>query len=116
MPPRTKKACRVRGCRFVTVDPSGYCDKHVGQGWKNYSKGQSSSERGYGAEWRKLRNQVVKRDKGLCQQCKREGIYRPGSSVDHVIAKAHGGTDALSNLECICTEHHRAKTARERLK
>jgi hypothetical protein len=27
----------------------------------------------------------------------------------------HGGTDALSNLQSICTPHHRSKTARERL-
>ncbi|EGC3874939.1 HNH endonuclease, partial [Salmonella enterica] len=25
MPPRTPKACRVRGCRSTTTDPSGYC-------------------------------------------------------------------------------------------
>ncbi|EMQ3523938.1 HNH endonuclease, partial [Escherichia coli O166:H45] len=24
MPPRTPKACRVRGCRSTTTDPSGY--------------------------------------------------------------------------------------------
>ncbi|EHQ0127503.1 HNH endonuclease, partial [Salmonella enterica subsp. enterica serovar Elisabethville] len=26
MPPRTPKACRVRGCRSITTDPSGYCE------------------------------------------------------------------------------------------
>ncbi|MCN2428628.1 HNH endonuclease, partial [Escherichia coli] len=26
MPPRTPKACRVRGCRQTTTDPSGYCE------------------------------------------------------------------------------------------
>ncbi|HCO5927804.1 HNH endonuclease, partial [Salmonella enterica subsp. enterica serovar Agona] len=26
MPPRTPKACRVRGCRNTTTDPSGYCE------------------------------------------------------------------------------------------
>ncbi|MCZ8812936.1 HNH endonuclease, partial [Escherichia albertii] len=25
MPPRIPKACRVRGCRHTTTDPSGYC-------------------------------------------------------------------------------------------
>ncbi|MCK0307480.1 HNH endonuclease, partial [Salmonella enterica] len=25
MPPRIPKACRVRGCRQTTTDPSGYC-------------------------------------------------------------------------------------------
>ncbi|HAO9419387.1 TPA: HNH endonuclease, partial [Escherichia coli] len=26
MPPRIPKACRVRGCRNTTTDPSGYCE------------------------------------------------------------------------------------------
>ncbi|MDP0477299.1 HNH endonuclease, partial [Escherichia coli] len=25
MPSRIPKACRVRGCRHTTTDPSGYC-------------------------------------------------------------------------------------------
>lgn len=116
MPARTPKACRVRGCASVTVHPSGFCDQHVGEGWRQHNKGQTSKQRGYGPEWRTVRNAVIKRDKGLCQECKREGIVRPGTSVDHIIAKAHGGSDAPSNLECICTDHHRAKTARERLR
>ncbi|EJH4501849.1 HNH endonuclease signature motif containing protein [Cronobacter sakazakii] len=115
MPPRIPKACRKRGCGKSTTDRSGYCEVHKGAGWDRHNKGQSAAQRGYGAEWRKVRNTVIKRDKGLCQTCKREGVIRPGSSVDHIIAKAHGGTDDPSNLECICSEHHKAKTARERL-
>ncbi|MXF09139.1 HNH endonuclease, partial [Escherichia coli] len=26
MPPRIPKACRARGCRNTTTDPSGYCE------------------------------------------------------------------------------------------
>ncbi|EQB4040705.1 HNH endonuclease [Cronobacter sakazakii] len=115
MPPKTPKACRKRGCGHSTTDRSGYCEAHKSAGWERHNKGQSAAQRGYGAEWRKARNIVIKRDKGLCQICKREGVIRPGSSVDHIIAKAHGGTDDPSNLECICSEHHKAKTARERL-
>ncbi|EFT8879185.1 HNH endonuclease, partial [Salmonella enterica] len=28
MPLRIPKACRVRGCRRTTTDPSGYCESH----------------------------------------------------------------------------------------
>lgn len=51
MPPRTPKACRVRGCRSTTTDPSGYCEKHKGEGWKSYKPGQSRQQRGYGTKW-----------------------------------------------------------------
>lgn len=34
--------------------------------------------------------------------------------VDHIIAKAHGGTDDMSNLEAICIKCHRTKTAKEK--
>ncbi|MDM7498745.1 HNH endonuclease, partial [Escherichia coli] len=37
-------------------------------------------------------------------------------TVDHIIPKAHGGTDDDSNLESLCLECHRAKTARERIR
>ncbi|MGD1252230.1 HNH endonuclease, partial [Escherichia coli] len=51
MPPRTPKACRVRGCRHTTTDPSGYCESHKSEGWKQYKPGQSRHQRGYGSKW-----------------------------------------------------------------
>lgn len=58
---------------------------------------------------------VLKRDKGLCQLCLRAGVVREAKTVDHIIPKAHGGTDADSNLQSLCWPCHKAKTARERL-
>ncbi|KAB0981247.1 HNH endonuclease [Cronobacter sakazakii] len=114
MPPRIPKACRKRGCGKSTTDRSGYCEVHKGAGWERYNNGRTATQRGYGAEWRKVRNIVIRRGKGLCQSCKRLGVIRPGSSVDHIVAKAHGVSDDIINLECICSECHTAKTARER--
>ncbi|EMC8921943.1 HNH endonuclease, partial [Shigella sonnei] len=51
MPSRTPKACRVRGCRSTTTDPSGYCESHKSEGWKQYKPGQSRHQRGYGSKW-----------------------------------------------------------------
>lgn len=78
----------------------------------------SRHERGYGSHWTKLREVIIARDYGLCQQCKREGRLNPyrkgeGFAVDHIIPKAKGGTDDWDNLETLCKEHHDRKTERE---
>ena len=97
VPPRIPKACRARGCRNTTTDPSGYCESHKSEGWKQYKPGQSRHQRGYGAKWDVIRERVLKRDKGLCHLCLRAGVVREAKTVDHIIPKAHGGTDADSN-------------------
>ncbi|ATX08990.1 endonuclease [Escherichia coli] len=116
MPPRTPKACRVRGCPHTTTDSSGYCESHKSEGWKQYKPGQSRHQRGYGSKWDYIRARVLKRDKGLCQLCLRAGVVREAKTVDHIISKARGGTDADSNLQSLCWPCHKAKTAREWLK
>ncbi|HGO6084167.1 TPA: HNH endonuclease [Enterobacter cloacae] len=115
MPARTPKACRKRGCRQTTTDRSGYCDDHRGEGWRQYKPGVSRHQRGYGASWDKTRLRILKRDKGLCQECLRRDAITEATSVDHRLPLAHGGSDSDDNLESLCTPCHRAKTARERL-
>ncbi|EQB1168653.1 HNH endonuclease signature motif containing protein [Enterococcus faecalis] len=58
---------------------------------------------------------VLDRDKYLCRECLRNERYTPTETVGHIKPKAHGGTDDLSNLESICRDCHKAKTARDRL-
>jgi hypothetical protein len=50
----------------------------------------------------------------FCIMCEEQGYTVPATQVDHIIPKESGGTDALENLQGLCTEHHRIKTARER--
>ncbi|WP_299011173.1 HNH endonuclease [uncultured Shewanella sp.] len=114
MPPRTKKPCAAAGCGTATTNR--YCDKHKGTSWENYHAGRSKAQRGYGKEWQKLRAVILQRDKHLCQHCRRNGIATTATDVDHIVAKAHGGTDNPSNLEALCRPCHKAKTAQERLK
>ena len=83
---------------------------------KAYKPGQSRQQRGYGTKWEVIRERILKRDKGLCQNHLRQAIVKQASCVDHIKAKAHGGTDEDSNLESLCWSCHAAKTARERLK
>ncbi|HHL0201241.1 HNH endonuclease [Raoultella ornithinolytica] len=113
MPPRTPKACRVRGCRSTTTDPSGYCESHKGEGWKQYKPGQTRHQRGYGTKWEIIRERVLKRDSGLCQDHMKRGIVKQASCVDHIIPKAQGGTDADSNLQSLCWSCHATKTGKE---
>lgn len=51
----------------------------------------SSSERGYDATWRKLRDHVMRRDCRLCQPCKDAGRVTPARHVDHIVPKCQRG-------------------------
>lgn len=109
--------CRQYRCpNLVKRKDKGYCDEHSDQrsNWtKRPDRSGSTTKRGYGHAWRKLRAQVLNRDGHLCMACKRAGRYVPATDVDHIISKAKGGTDALSNLQSLCKSCHRTKTANE---
>lgn len=112
---RAKSICRHAACGKA-IEAPGYCEKHQkdATGWNRSHGDKSASERGYGWAWKKLRDRIMQRDYGLCQPHIRQGIVKPAHEVDHKIPKAQGGTDDEPNLEAICTECHRAKTAAER--
>jgi 5-methylcytosine-specific restriction protein A len=111
---RTKFPCRHRGCAAL-VDGPGYCDRHKTEAtnWRPDRERGSRHARGYGAAWERLRKAILARDDGLCQPCKRQGRVTVARHVDHITPKARGGTDDPKNLEAICVECHRTKTARE---
>ena len=102
--------CRSPRCQALTR--STYCQSHAPQPWNHH--GRSSTQRGYGTYWRKLRSQVLARDGGLCQECLRQGRTVAATDVDHVVPKSRGGTDDMSNLQALCRECHRVKTTKER--
>ena len=119
MPKLPPKICREAGCFAKAMPPSTYCERHKakhGQ-WtdkgSNWSK-ESRQDRGYGREWERRRKWVLDRDLHLCQVCLNAGRYTPASQVDHIVPKSRGGTDDLLNLQAICSECHKAKTAGER--
>lgn len=66
-----------------------------------------------GSAWMKIREEVMNRDCGICQTCKRNGNVSAATQVDHIIPLHQGGTDARNNLEAICDECHKVKTADE---
>jgi 5-methylcytosine-specific restriction endonuclease McrA len=81
--------------------------------WRPDSERGTAAQRGYGAEWRRLRAVILKRDEGLCQACLRAGRTTVATQVDHVIPKAAGGTDDPSNLRALCRPCHEEKSRRE---
>lgn len=119
MPQRPPRPCRAKLCRNTTRERHGYCPDHAREasGWERHHKGKSSTARGYGARWRRLRALVLERDRYLCQceECQRLGRVRPAGEVDHVTPKAQGGTDAPDNLRAIARDCHRRKTQAEAL-
>ena len=99
MPPRPLKVCRHAGCHELTRDPSGVLPEAQGRGGsageeveaEQDSQRESAYRRGYGARWRKLRAQILM-DEPLCRECRKAGRIVPATDVDHIVARADGGT------------------------
>lgn len=79
--------------------------------------GRTTTERGYGAAWQRLRLIILRRDGYLCQcpEC-RGGAKRltAATEVDHIKPKADGGTDDPSNLRAVNSECHTRITMRQK--
>ena len=82
-------------------------------GWASDRIRGTRQQRGYGADWQRVRGIVMQRDGGLCQPCLARGRVTAAREVDHMRAKAKGGTDDPDNLQAICVQCHRTKTASE---
>lgn len=112
------RPCREFRCPNLVKsrDQKGYCDDHADKrsGWsRRVDRTGSTTDRGYGYAWRKLRDQVLRRDNYLCVHCYSKGHVTQATDVDHKLSKTHGGTDDLENLQSLCQSCHQEKTARE---
>lgn len=116
MPARAASICRAAGCGRRIALP-GYCETHahLAAKWsRREDRKGSTTQRGYGWQWQKQRERILERDGGLCQPCVRLARVTEATDVDHIVSKANGGTDDDVNLQSICVDCHKAKTARER--
>lgn len=73
----------------------------------------TAAERGYGAEWQRLRKRILKRDNWLCRSCREVGIVKSATNVDHITPRAEGGTEDENNLQSLCKDCHDMKTLSE---
>lgn len=81
--------------------------------WDKHHGGKTTTQKGYGWAWQKLRVQILRRDSGLCQSCLKAGRWVTATEVDHIKPKAQGGTDSQDNLMSLCIDCHKAKTAKD---
>lgn len=67
--------------------------------------------------WRKLRKAVL-REEPLCRECKKEGVIKAATVVDHIEPLKLRPDLALfkPNLQPMCNSHHAKKSANERTK
>lgn len=92
-------------------------DKMKRSGWPTTSR----HARGYDTEWTKTRERILMRDNGICQPCFKQGHMHTGNEVDHIVSKAEGQRlgwaqeriESDDNLQTICYDAHKAKTAQE---
>jgi 5-methylcytosine-specific restriction protein A len=70
----------------------------------------SAGKRGYGAKWRKLRDHLLAAHP-YCATCHHAGTKDNPLSVDHIVPKSEGGTDALSNLRVLCLRCNQQRNA-----
>ena len=115
MPKLPPKPCTTPRCPKMAVK-RGKCEDHQPKdGWTKWSKEQGTTkQRGYGKRWERIRRVVLRRDKHLCQECLRNGIFKAGNQCDHIKPKSEGGTDELDNLQILCENCHKQKTLLER--
>lgn len=62
--------------------------------------------------WKAIRQLVIERDHGRCQEHMRDGTpcQDAGTEVDHIEA---GDNHTLDNLRLLCTWHHKKKSSAE---
>lgn len=100
-----------RRCRKAHGNRNGYCDVHQSLAivWNKSRTNKSAERNGSTRAWRTLRRSVLLRDRYTCRVCGALGV----NEVDHIKAKALGGTDDPDNLQAICCDCHKEKTVRE---
>ncbi len=101
MPWRTLRPCAEPGCPVLVG--RGRCPEHqTSRPWEGGAGG-----RGYGRPWRRIREQVLT-EEPFCRLC-----GAPSAEVDHLIPRAHGGSDERGNLRALCVACHASRTARQ---
>jgi 5-methylcytosine-specific restriction protein A len=62
--------------------------------------------------WEALRLKALQRDRYLCQLCL-PTRFTTAIEVDHIVNRALGGGNAMTNLQSLCAACHEQKSKRE---
>lgn len=66
-----------------------------------------------GRAWMETIERIMRRDNGLCCECRRNGALSYAAHIDHIIPRWEGGSDDDGNLQALCGECHQLKTSAE---
>lgn len=95
---------------YNSVVPSKVKTHNMGGRGRTHSPYRPNSyQRGYNRNWRRLRMLVLHRD----PICKMANCHSPSTDADHIIPKAEGGDNSMSNLQGLCHRCHSRKTVVE---
>lgn len=116
MPQRAFRSCKHSGCPSLVE--TGWCDKHRHEVKERAVRKEklrgTPASRGYDYDWTKVREQALKRDCYLCQDCLHRGEITKADDVDHIIPFV-GMSDPnrlnINNLRSLCRSDHNRKTA-----
>lgn len=80
------------------------------QAWSH--EGKTTTQRGYGWQHQKARAELLEREP-LCRECAKHNRVTVAVIADHIIPLKEHGSRGRENLQPLCAECSKAKTARE---
>lgn len=63
-----------------------------------------------GRRWMAIRSSILSRDP-LCVECLKQDRVTASQEVDHIVPLSRGGTDDEENLQGLCVDCHKVKSA-----
>ena len=102
-PRRLLSPCGQPGCPAIAIPGIGRCEAHQPKPWARPGVHHAGGRR-----WQETRRRIFARDGHRCVYC-----HGPAEVVDHVLARAAGGTDDDSNLAASCKPCNEQKRKQE---
>lgn len=120
------RPCRYHGC--INLTSKKYCSDHEHIEEENkkinnrlydlYKRDKKIREFYNSKEWKRLREQTLIRDKGLCQHCLKKNRITYADVVDHIVPIKVDWSLRLSlnNTQSLCNACHNRKTMEDKRK
>lgn len=101
----------TRFCQCGAIKSGYKCDKC---GRTKYTREQTTTERGYGADWQRLSTRI-RTEQPLCFDCQERGLVTPATQVHHEIPISDNDALRLAseNLVPLCNRCHEMRHERK---